>query len=103
MDRFAILDAVINSQPTVQKIARYNELSEKWLKNLIIDYSGCDSTYEEESTKKKYRFISTLSNYRAVRQHGTPAESCWRYSNYSFDCIVDLTLCVDVDGVVYRT
>lgn len=103
MDRFTILDAVINSQPTVQNIERYNELIEKWLKNLIIDYSACDTTYEEESTKKKYRFISTVSNYRAVRQHATPDESCWRNTNYSFDCIVDLTLCVYVDGVLYRT
>ena len=103
MERYQALDTVLKSQPTVQGIERFNDLSVTWLKNFIQEHVSIDTTYEDETTKSKYRFETSVSNYRAIRGQVTPDECNWRNINYAFDCMIDIKLNVHVNGVVQRT
>lgn len=99
--RQLVIDSVLKTQSIVQSVDRFDDLITKWLPAMIYEQCSIDTVYEDDATKKKYRFVSEVSNYRAIRQQLTPDECCWRNMNYAFDCVVDLKLTVSCDGVVF--
>lgn len=78
------------TQPLVQHISPFNRLTSQWIPEMIRDYAGIDTVFEEND--ERHRYVITVDNYRCIRQKVGPDECHRRNMNYAVDIMVDIRM-----------